>query len=155
MIEKGFPAPEFTLPATGGRTIRLSDYRGRHLVLYFYPRDDTPGCTTQAKAFSELKASFESAGAGILGVSRDSLAKHEKFREKHGLSIDLASDAEATTCEDYGVWVEKNMYGRKSMGIARTTFLIGPDSAILDIWPKVKVSGHADMVLSRLVNGSD
>lgn len=145
-IEQGQAAPAFTLDTPEG-PVSLSDYAGRKLVLYFYPKDDTSGCTSQAKDFSALKQDFAHAGADILGVSRDTLAKHRKFIEKHELTIKLASDPEAETIEAYGSWVEKNMYGRKYMGIERSTFLIAGDGNIARIWRKVKVAGHAQAVL--------
>ncbi len=150
MIEEGMKAPAFTLPATHGSQASLSDYEGSHLVIYFYPKDDTPGCTNEAKDFSELGEDFSSAGAQILGISRDPVKKHEAFRKKHALTIDLASDEDGSVCEAYGVWVEKNMYGRKYMGIQRATFLIGPDGTVLKTWPKVRVKGHAAAVLDAL-----
>ena len=150
MIEEGMKAPAFTLPATGGRDVSLSDYAGKHLILYFYPKDDTPGCTNEAKDFTEKLADFRAAGAEILGVSRDPLKKHESFRQKHDLEVELASDEDGSVCEAYGVWVEKNMYGRKYMGIQRATFLIDPDGIVTKAWPKVRVKGHADAVLAAL-----
>lgn len=147
MPQEGDKAPDFALPTDGGPTVSLADYAGKSLVLYFYPRDDTPGCTKEAIGFSEHKAAFEEAGVQILGVSRDTIAKHEKFRTKHDLTIALGADEDGSVCEAYGVWVEKNMYGRKSMGIERATFLIGPDGTIAKIWRKVKVPGHVEAVL--------
>ena len=125
---------------------------GKHLVLYFYPKDDTPGCTKEAIAFSEHLEEFTKAGAEILGVSKDTVAKHDKFVDKHGLTIQLGSDDDGKVCEAYGVWVEKNMYGRKYMGIQRATFLIGPDGKVKKIWPKVKVAGHAEDVLDSILD---
>ncbi|SIS69022.1 peroxiredoxin [Phaeovulum vinaykumarii] len=149
MPEIGETAPDFTLPVTGGDdTLSLASLSGRKVVLYFYPRDDTPGCTTEALDFTRLAAEFDAAGTTVLGISRDTLDKHEKFCAKHGLGIPLLSDAEGDTCERYGVWVEKKMYGRSSMGIERTTFLIGADGRIAQIWRKVKVKGHAEEVLA-------
>ncbi|PPB81732.1 peroxiredoxin Q/BCP [Albidovulum inexpectatum] len=150
MLNPGDPAPDFTLPATGGGSISLSELLPRKVVLYFYPKDDTPGCTTEALDFTRLATEFEQAGAVVVGISKDSVAKHDKFAAKHGLNIILASDEDGDTCERYGVWVEKNMYGRKYMGIERTTFLIGGDGRILRIWPKVKVKGHAEEVLQAV-----
>lgn len=146
----GSAAPAFSLPRDGGDTVTLANLRGQAVVLYFYPRDDTPGCTKEAIAFSCLKSEFDAAGAVILGVSKDTVAKHEKFRDKHDLSVALVSDAEGQLCEDYGVWVEKNMYGRKSMGIERATYLIDADGKIAQIWRKVKVPGHAEAVLDAV-----
>lgn len=144
------PAPDFTLPRDGGGTVALSELRGQTVVLYFYPRDDTPGCTTQAQGFTELAEAFAGAGAVVLGVSKDSVAKHDKFREKYGLKVALLSDEDGKTCEDYGVWVEKNMYGKTSMGIERSTFLISGTGKILREWRKVKVPGHMEEVLEAV-----
>ena len=149
-VVEGAAAPAFSLPATGDRTIALSDYSGKFLVLYFYPKDDTSGCTKEAIAFTGLKDAFEKAGAAILGVSPNNVASHEKFKKKHGLEIDLAADEEKTMLEDYGVWVEKSMYGRKYMGVERSTFLIGPDGKVAKAWRKVKVPGHAEAVLKAI-----
>ncbi|MEE9381122.1 MAG: thioredoxin-dependent thiol peroxidase [Hyphomonadaceae bacterium] len=149
-IEKGVNAPHFDLPTNAGGQAKLADYTGRWLVLYFYPKDDTPGCTKEALAFTELSASFDLAGADILGISKDTPVKHDKFITKHDLNIRLASDEDGTICEAYGVWVEKNMYGRKYMGIERATFLISPDSKIEHVWRKVKVASHAEDVLATL-----
>lgn len=146
MIEEGSDAPDFTLETTGG-TKSLGDYRGRTLVLYFYPKDDTSGCTTEAQAFTELAAEFAQNGADILAISKDNIATHRKFIEKYDLGIDLGSDPEGETIAAYGSWIEKNMYGRKYMGIDRSTFLIDGDGMIRRIWRKVKVSGHAVAVL--------
>ena len=146
----GKPAPAFTLPRDGGGEVSLSDHTGSQVVLYFYPRDDTPGCTKEAIAFTDMAAEFAEAGAVILGVSKDTVAKHDKFRDKHSLEIALLSDADGSTCEEYGVWVEKNMYGRKSMGIERATFLIGADGTVRQVWRKVKVPGHAEAVLEAV-----
>ncbi|MDB6453577.1 peroxiredoxin [Falsirhodobacter sp. 20TX0035] len=137
-------APDFTLPSTDGE-ITLSALGGK-VVLYFYPRDDTPGCTLEAQDFDRLAPQFAAAGAKVIGISRDTLASHQKFCGKHGLGITLASDT-GTVAEDYGVWVEKNLYGKKSMGIERSTFLIA-DGRILSEWRKVKVAGHAEAVLA-------
>ena len=150
--EPGKKAPKFKMPTNGGGDVALADFAGKHLVLYFYPKDDTPGCTKEAIAFSERLDDFHKAGAEIVGVSKDPVAKHEKFIDKHGLSVTLASDEDGKVCEAYGVWVEKNMYGRKYMGIQRATFLIGPDGKIEKVWPKVKVAGHADDVLSAILD---
>ena len=147
-LKIGDKAPAFTLPATGGEPISLEGLKGRKAVLYFYPKDDTPGCTSEAIAFQGLKAEFASAGTDIIGVSADSVASHDKFAQKHKLDFALASDEERTMLEAYGVWVEKSMYGRKYMGIERTTVLIDRDGRIARIWPKVKVPGHAEEVLA-------
>jgi peroxiredoxin Q/BCP len=143
----GAKAPAFTLPRDGGGTVTLSDFKGRKLVLYFYPKADTSGCTREAIDFSRLKRQFEKAGTDILGVSADPLKKQDAFKAKHDLTIALGSDEAKTMLGDYGVWVEKSMYGRKYMGVARATFLIGPDGRIARIWPKVKIDGHAEEVL--------
>ena len=146
MLKDGDNAPLFELPADGGRTVRLKDYKGRYLVLYFYPKDNTSGCTKEAVGFSEALDSLHGLGADVLGLSPDSVKSHDKFKSKHGLTIDLASDEEKTVLQDYGVWVEKSMYGRKYMGVERSTFLIGPDGKIVRSWRKVKVPGHVDEV---------
>ncbi|WP_210092493.1 peroxiredoxin [Ruegeria sp. HKCCSP346] len=140
-------APDFTLPRDGGGEVTLSALRGSTVVLFFYPRDDTPGCTKESIGFSEQLQAFADAGAQVFGISRDSVAKHDKFVAKHGLTTPLLSDESSTVCEDYGVWVEKNMYGRKSMGIERSTFVIDPEGKIARVWRKVKVPGHVDEVL--------
>ena len=150
MPETGSPAPEFDLPANGGRRIALSDLRGGPVVLFLYPRDDTSGCTAEAKDFTALKPAFDAEGATLLGLSKDSVAKHEKFIAKHDLGVDLLSDEQDETVEAYGAWVEKSMYGRKFMGIERTTFLIDSDGIIRRIWRKVKVKGHAEEVLEAV-----
>ena len=149
-LKLGDPAPDFTLPATGDGDLRLSDLRGRIVVLYFYPKDNTPGCTTEAKDFSALADDFAAAGAVVVGVSKDSLAAHERFIAKHGLKVRLAADTEGTVCEAYGVWQEKTLYGRRFMGIVRSTFLIDRDGRIARIWPRVRVRGHADEVLAAV-----
>jgi thioredoxin-dependent peroxiredoxin len=144
----GMKAPAFKLPRDGGGTVSLADFGGRKLVLYFYPRADTPGCTKEAIDFSRLKSAFSKAGTEILGVSADPVPAQDKFKAKHVLSIALASDEKHRMIEAYGVWREKSMYGRKFMGIARATFLIGADGRIAQVWPKVSVSGHAEEVLA-------
>jgi peroxiredoxin Q/BCP len=144
----GTKAPAFTLPRDGGGTVSLADFAGRKLVLYFYPRADTPGCTKEAIDFSGLKGAFGKAGTEILGVSADPLPAQDKFKTKHRLSIALASDEKHRLLEAYGVWQEKSMYGRKFMGIVRTTILIGADQRIARVWPKVSVTGHAEEVLA-------
>ena len=146
-LAEGDAAPDFDLPADGGRRISLDGLRGRKLVLYFYPKDDTSGCTREALDFAQLEPEFAAAGVEVLGVSPDSPASHDRFKAKHGLDLALASDPERTALGAYGVWVEKSMYGRKYMGVERTTFLIGPDGRIARIWRKVKVPGHAADVL--------
>ncbi len=150
MITEGQTAPDFTLPRDGGGTVALDDLLPKAVVLYFYPKDDTPGCTTEALDFTRLKADFEAAGAIVVGISKDSVAKHDKFCRKHGLGVILASDENGDTCERYGTWVEKSMYGKTYMGIERTTVLIGGDGTVRRIWRKVKVKGHADEVLAAV-----
>ncbi len=149
-LVSGAKAPAFTLPRDSGGTVSLSDFAGRVLVVYFYPRADTPGCTKEAIDFSRLKTAFSTAGAEILGVSADPVPAQDKFKIKHRLSIALASDEKHRMLEAYGVWQEKSMYGRKFMGIVRTTVLIGPDQRIARVWPKVSVSGHAEDVLAAV-----
>jgi len=143
-------APDFTLPRDGGDSVTLSTLRPGPVVLFFYPRDDTSGCTKEAVAFSGLLPEFEAAGATVLGISKDSVASHDKFRDKHELSVPLLSDAEDSVCEEYGVWKEKNMYGKKFMGIERSTFLIDGEGRIAREWRKVKVPGHAEEVLEAV-----
>jgi peroxiredoxin Q/BCP len=145
--EAGHSAPDFHLEAGDGKHVTLKDFAGRNLVLYFYPKDDTSGCTAEALAFNALKGDFEAAGASVLGISPDSPKSHAKFREKYGLDIALASDEGKETLTAYGVWAEKSMYGRKYMGVERSTFLIGADGRIARVWRKVKVPKHADEVL--------
>ncbi|MDX5358848.1 MAG: thioredoxin-dependent thiol peroxidase [Rhodobacterales bacterium] len=147
MLNAGDMAPDFTLPRDGGGTITLSALRPGKVVVYFYPKDDTPGCTTEALDFTAKRADFEAAGVTVIGVSKDSPASHDKFCRKHGLGIVLASDEAGSTCEDFGVWGEKSMYGKKFLGITRATFLIDAEGRIAKVWPKVKVAGHADEVL--------
>jgi peroxiredoxin Q/BCP len=146
----GQPAPDFTLPADGGQMITLSALRGKPVVLYFYPKDDTSGCTREALDFTSKMDAFTAAGAVVIGASRDSVAKHEKFIAKHGLGVTLVSDDDGDLCERYGTWVEKSMYGRKYMGIERATFLIGPDGTLRREWRKVKVPGHVAEVLAAV-----
>ena len=141
------PAPDFTLPVTGGGEITLSDLRGSAVVLYFYPRDDTPGCTKEALGFTEHLEAFREAGTEVYGISRDSMAKHDRFSAKHELTVPLLTDEDGAVCEAYDVWVEKNMYGKKSMGIERATYLIDPQGNVARIWRKVKVPGHVEEVL--------
>jgi len=147
-LDVGAKAPAFTLARDGGGVISLTDFAGKNLVLFFYPRADTPGCTREAMDFSRLKGAFSKADTEILGVSADPVVAQDKFKTKHKLSIALGSDERRKMLEAYGVWQEKSMYGRKFMGIARTTFLIGADQRIAQIWPKVSVAGHADEVLA-------
>ena len=146
----GDKAPDFTMPTDGGGTVSLSDYKGQTLVLYFYPKDDTSGCTKQACGFSDNIALFNKLNCAVLGVSKDSVVKHDKFKEKYNLTFRLASDENGTTCQDYNVWKEKSMYGKKYMGIERTTFLIDDKGIICKIWHKVKVQDHVEDVLKSL-----
>jgi peroxiredoxin Q/BCP len=146
-LEAGDNAPDFELPRDGGGTLSLADLRGRKVVLYFYPKDDTSGCTAESIDFSALKSDFEKAGAIVVGMSPDSVKKHDKFKTKHRLTVELVADEELKALEAYGVWTEKSMYGRKYMGVERSTFLIAPDGRIARIWRKVKVAGHAAEVL--------
>ncbi|EGL63536.1 bacterioferritin comigratory protein [Agrobacterium sp. ATCC 31749] len=143
----GSPAPDFTLPRNGEGTVTLSKLQGKAVILYFYPKDDTSGCTAEAIDFSALGGQFEAANAVVIGISPDSVKSHGKFAAKHSLSVMLASDEERQVVEDYGVWKEKSMYGKKYMGVERTTVLIDPDGKIAEIWNKVKVAGHAQAVL--------
>ena len=149
-IIPGTQAPGFDLPRAGGGTVTLAEMRGRMVVLYFYPKADTPGCTKQGIAFSDARVEFEAAGAVIVGISKDPVEKHDRFAARHGLSIVLASDAHGSTCEDYGVWREKSMYGKTFMGIERSTFLIDADGVVREVWRKVKVPGHVETVLAAI-----
>ena len=147
-LTTGAAAPAFTLPRDGGGTISLADFKGRKLVLYFYPRADTPGCTREAMAFSGLRTKFERAGTAIVGVSADPVRAQDAFKAKYDLAIPLASDERHQMLEAYGVWGEKSMYGKTFMGISRVTYLIGPDGRIANVWRNVKVDGHAEEVLA-------
>jgi len=147
-LDVGDKAPPFSMTRDGGGTLSLADLKGKKVVLYFYPKDDTPGCTTEAIDFTALKADFAKAGAEVIGVSRDSVAKHEKFAAKHKLGVALGADEDGKVTEAYGVWQEKSLYGRKYMGIMRATFLIDGEGVIRHIWPKVSVKGHAAEVLA-------
>ena len=149
-INIGEKAPNFMLPKSGGGHVALTDFVGKYLILYFYPRDDTPGCTKEAIAFTEDLAAFKALNADVLGVSKDKVAKHDKFIAKHELGIPLGSDETGEMIESYGSWVEKSMYGKTYMGIDRSTFLIGPDGTFLEIWRKVRVKGHVEAVLDAL-----
>jgi thioredoxin-dependent peroxiredoxin len=148
VLKEGDKAPSFVLPTDNGTDIALKDLSGKKLILYFYPKDDTTGCTKEAIGFSERLADFKKAGALVVGVSKDSVEKHGKFREKYDLKIPLGADPEGKVVERYGAWVEKSMYGRKYMGIDRSTFLIDGKGVIRKIWRKVKVPGHVDEVLA-------
>lgn len=149
-LDVGAPAPDFTLPTDGNGSVTLSALRGRAVVIYFYPKDDTSGCTAEACGFGEQLPHFEKVDATIIGISKDSVASHDKFKAKYNLPFTLASDAEGDVTERYGAWVEKNMYGRKYMGIERSTFLIDKDGIVRQIWRKVKVPGHVDAVLKAV-----
>ena len=146
-LEVGDKAPSFTLPADGGGKVSLKDLKGKKVVLYFYPKDDTSGCTAEACAFRDILPDFSKVKAAIIGISRDSVASHDKFKKKFDLTFPLASDEAGKVCEAYGTWVEKSMYGKKYMGIERSTFLINEKGVIRAIWRKVKVPGHAEDVL--------
>ena len=147
-LAEGDKAPPFTLESDAGKKVSLKDFAGKPIVLYFYPKDDTPGCTKEAIGFSAAAAAFKKAGAAVIGVSKDSVASHDKFKKKHALSLVLASDPEGEVIESYGSWVEKSMYGRKYMGIDRSTFLIDSKGRVAKIWRKVRVPGHVEEVLA-------
>ncbi|WP_428697184.1 thioredoxin-dependent thiol peroxidase [Stappia sp.] len=149
-VANGDMAPDFELATDGGGTVRLSDLRGKKVVVYFYPKDDTPGCTREAIAFSALQSEFDAAGAAIIGISPDGTTKHDKFKAKHALTVILGADTDTAVAEAYGVWVEKSMYGRKYMGVERATFLIDATGKIAETWRKVKVPGHAEAVLEAV-----
>lgn len=144
---EGSKAPDFSLPGDGGSSISLASHKGRKVVLFFYPKADTPGCTQESMDFNRLRTKFERAGTAVIGISADTVAAQGKFKEKHGLSVPLAADPDREMIERYGVWVEKNMYGKKFMGVERATFLIDQEGTIRKIWRKVKVEGHAEEVL--------
>ncbi|GGF73815.1 hypothetical protein GCM10011332_29850 [Terasakiella brassicae] len=149
-LEVGSPAPDFTLPTDGNGELSLSSLRGKKVVLYFYPKDSTPGCTTQAKGFRDERAAFEAENCVIIGASKDTVKRHDNFKTKQDLNFPLVSDAESDLCETYGVWQEKKMYGKTFMGIVRTTFLIDENGIIKKIWPKVKVKDHIAEVLEAV-----
>lgn len=149
-LKTGDLAPNFNMPTDGGASVDLSALKGKNVVLYFYPKDDTPGCTTEAIDFSTLIAEFDAANTVIIGVSKDTVAKHDKFKAKHELKVMLGSDEDGSVLEAYGVWVLKKLYGREYMGIERATFLINADGQIANIWRKVKVKGHAQAVLDAV-----
>lgn len=149
-IEEGQTAPDFTLPADDGGKVTLSDLRGKPVVLYFYPKDDTPGCTKEACAFRDRSQDLKAKSATVLGVSPDDVASHGEFRDKYSLNFPLLADTDHQVAERYGAWREKNMYGKKSMGIQRSTFLIGPDGTVRKVWKKVSVDGHDEEVLAAL-----
>ncbi len=149
-LQIGDQAPDFEASTDGNGRLKLSDFQGQNVILYFYPKDDTPGCTTEACAFQDNLPNFQTKDAVVIGISKDTPAKHDKFKEKYQLDFPLISDEDGAICESYGTWVEKSMYGKKYMGIDRATFLIGSDGKILEIWRKVKVPGHVEAVLSAL-----
>jgi thioredoxin-dependent peroxiredoxin len=146
-VEAGQPVPAFTLPRDGGGETGPADFPGKKLVLYFYPKDDTKGCTTEALGFSARIEDFAAADTVVFGISKDSVKSHDRFRDKHGLKVILLSDETGEVVERFGVWVEKSMYGKSYMGIDRSTFLVGPDGVVARVWRKVKVPGHVDEVL--------
>lgn len=148
MLSEGDKVPDVRLAGADGQEINPADFGGQKLVVYFYPKDDTSGCTAEAQAFSALADRFKDAGVWILGVSKDDAKKHAKFTEKYGLKVPLATDADGSVCEAFGTWVEKSMYGRKYMGIDRATFLVDRDGVVKRVWRKVKVPGHAEEVLA-------
>lgn len=150
MIEEGKKAPAFSLKDQSGQTVKLTDFSGKYVVLYFYPKDDTPGCTKEACSFRDEHSKLKKAGAVVLGVSPDDEARHVKFIEKYELPFTLLADTEHAVAEKYGAWGEKNNYGKKYMGIVRSTFLIGPDGKVAKVWPKVKPEGHGEEVLEAL-----
>lgn len=146
-VTEGDTAPDFTMPASAGRTVSLADYKGKPFVLYFYPKADTPGCTKEACGFQEALTQFAHSGLDVIGISPDKMKSIDKFAEKYGLTFPLASDEDKAVAERYGTWVEKSMYGRKYMGMERSTFLIGADGKIAKVWRKVSVTGHVAAVL--------
>ncbi len=149
-VEVGAAAPDFTLPTDGGGEVTLSALKGKPVVIYFYPKDDTSGCTKEACGFRDALPDFSAVDAEIIGISKDSVASHDKFKKKHELTFTLASDEGQDVCERYGVWTEKSMYGKKYMGIERSTFLVDRDGNVAQAWPKVKVPGHVDAVLKAV-----
>lgn len=151
-VEEGQKAPAFSLSADDGKTVKLADFQGRPVVLYFYPKDDTPGCTKEACAFRDRKKEIEKLGAVVLGVSPDDVESHVRFKEKYRLNFPLLADKDHQVAEKYGAWREKNMYGKKTLGIQRSTFLIGPDGTVAKVWKRVKVDGHDEQVLEALKN---
>lgn len=149
-LNEGDKAPEFSLPSDGGGTVSLGDYKGQKVIVYFYPKDDTPGCTKESCSLSENISSLNKLGCAVIGISKDSVKKHDKFKEKYNLQFPLGSDEGGDTCERYGVWAEKKFMGRKYMGILRTTFLIDENGTIEKIWKDVKVEGHTEEILKAL-----
>ncbi len=149
-VSEGSTAIDFDAPSDGGGTLKLSSLRGKNVVLYFYPKDDTPGCTKESCEFAQFQQRFADRNAEIVGVSKDSVARHDKFKSKYNLPFTLVSDADGTICEDYGVWQEKKNYGRTYMGISRSTFLINENGKVAKIWRKVRVTGHVEAVMAAL-----
>jgi peroxiredoxin Q/BCP len=149
-VDVGKKAPDFSAPTDGGGKIKLSDYKGKNVVLYFYPKDDTSGCTKEACGFTEAMPNFGKLKAVVIGVSRDSVEKHDKFKKKYKLNFPLVSDENGEICEKYGTWIEKSLYGRKYMGIERATFLIDAKGVVRNVWHRVKVPAHVDEVLTAL-----
>ena len=152
MLKENDKAPQFNVPDQNSNNVSLNDYKGKWIILYFYPKDMTPGCTTEACNFRDEYSVFQQKGIVILGVSKDSVSKHKKFEGKYDLPFPLLSDENSTICEDYGVWQEKSMYGKKFMGITRATFIINPDGLIAKVYPKVKVKEHVAEILADLEN---
>lgn len=148
MVNEGDPVPDVKMEGADGKPVSPADFAAQKLVLYFYPKDDTSGCTAEAQQFTALAEDFQNAGTWVLGVSKDSVKSHAKFTDKYGLKIALASDPDGAACEAFGTWVEKSMYGRKYMGIERATFLVDRDGVVKKVWRKVKVPGHAEQVLA-------
>ena len=149
-LKEGDKAPAINLPGDGGSTVNLADYKGQKVLVYFYPKDDTPGCTAESCSLSENLSKLNKLNCAVIGISKDSVKKHDKFKAKYDLKFPLASDEEGDVCERYGVWGEKSMMGRKYMGIERTTFLIDENGTIEKIWPKVKVEGHTEEIIEAL-----
>jgi peroxiredoxin Q/BCP len=150
MIEEGKAAPAFTLTSDAGDKVALSDFKGKYLIVYFYPKDNTPGCTIEAQDFNKARAQLQKLGATVVGVSKDSLESHCKFRDKYALKFPLLSDPEGKTIEKYGAWGEKVLYGKRSLGIIRSTVIVGPDGKVKKVFPKVKVNGHVDAVIDAI-----
>ena len=150
MLEEGKRAPAFKLASSEGDTVSLANYKGKYVIVYFYPKDDTPGCTIEAREFSAAGKKLEKLGAVVVGVSKDSIESHCKFRDKYKLTFPLLSDPDGKVLEAYGAWGDKNMYGKKSMGIVRTTVVVGPDGKVVKVFPKVRVDGHVDKVLDAI-----
>ena len=153
MVEDGARAPDFTLPADDGTEISLADFRGKKVVLYFYPKDNTPGCTTQACDLRDSHSTIQAEGAVVLGISPDPISSHEKFRDKYDLNFPLLSDVDHQVAEAYGTWKEKSMYGKKFWGVERSTFLIDEEGVVTEVWRKVKPKDHADRVMGALSGG--